>query len=71
LHGTHHPSYAIADNFFQSAFGGSFLNHQWLIAARSPEDPAAPANLHSQVDPEGFPRSNYPLYTPIPGVSYR
>ena len=25
--------YAIADNFFQAAFGGSFLNHQWLIAA--------------------------------------
>jgi acid phosphatase len=71
LHGTHHPSYAIADNFFQAAFGGSFLNHQWLIAARSPEDPDAPANLHSQVDPEGFPRNTYPLYTPIPGVAYR
>jgi acid phosphatase len=71
LHGTHHPRYAIADNLFQSAFGGSFLNHQWLIAARSPEDPNAPENLHSQVDPEGFPRNNYPLYTPIPGVSYR
>ena len=28
-----HPRYAIADNFFQAAFGGSFLNHQWLIAA--------------------------------------
>ena len=24
----------IADNFFQAAFGGSFLNHQFLIAAR-------------------------------------
>ena len=34
LHGRHHPRYAIADNFFQAAFGGSFLNHQWLIAAR-------------------------------------
>ena len=31
-----HPHYAIADNFFQAAFGGSFLNHQWLVAAASP-----------------------------------
>ena len=31
-----HPDYAIADNFFQAAFGGSFLNHQWLIAAATP-----------------------------------
>src|SRR5207302_1752130 len=31
LHGDDHPKYAIADNFFQAAFGGSFLNHQWLI----------------------------------------
>ena len=36
LHGAGHPHYAIADNFFQAAFGGSFLNHQWLIAARTP-----------------------------------
>ena len=36
LHSTGHPCYAIADNFFQAAFGGSFLNHQWLIAARTP-----------------------------------
>src|SRR6185437_15528398 len=31
LHGDGAPKYAIADDFFQSAFGGSFLNHQWLI----------------------------------------
>src|SRR5207248_9569497 len=30
LHSDGHPHYAIADDFFQSAFGGSFLNHQWL-----------------------------------------
>jgi len=71
LHGAKHPSYAIADNFFQAAFGGSFLNHQWLIAATSPTDSNAPANLHSQVDSAGFPRANYPLYTPVSGVSYR
>ena len=36
LHGRGHPDYAIADDFFQAAFGGSFLNHQWLIAAATP-----------------------------------
>ena len=41
LHQRGHPHYAIADNFFQSAFGGSFLNHQWLIAARNPVWPDA------------------------------
>jgi len=71
LHGKLHPNYAIADNFFQAAFGGSFLNHQYLIAARAPEDANAPANLHSLVDQAGFPRNNYPLYTPVPGVTYR
>ena len=36
LHGRHHPDYAISDRFFQASFGGSFLNHQWLVAAASP-----------------------------------
>jgi phospholipase C len=34
--------YTLCDNFFHSAFGGSFLNHIWLIAARSPEWKDAP-----------------------------
>src|SRR5262249_52702154 len=63
LHEPGHPRYAIADNFFQSAFGGSFLNHQWLIAAKTPTWPNAPSNLHSIVDSQGMPRNNYPLYT--------
>jgi acid phosphatase len=71
LHGQSHPRYAILDNFFAAAFGGSFLNHQFLIAARAPEDPAAPDAQHSLVDSAGFPRNNYPLYTPVPGVTYR
>ena len=37
-----HPDYAILDNFFQAAFGGSFLNHQWLIAAASRSTRRAP-----------------------------
>jgi phospholipase C len=28
--------YTLADNFFHSAFGGSYLNHQWLICACTP-----------------------------------
>ncbi len=62
LHEHGHPDYAIADNFFQSAFGGSFLNHQWLIAAASPVWTGAPAANHSIVDSNGMPTS-YPLYT--------
>jgi acid phosphatase len=71
LHSAKHPNYVIADNFFQAAFGGSFLNHQYLIAARAPEDPNAPPAFHSLVDAQGFPRNTYPLYTPDPGATYR
>lgn len=28
--------YTLCDYFFAGAFGGSFLNHQWLISARTP-----------------------------------
>lgn len=37
--------FTLADNFFQAAFGGSFLNHQWLICACTPVFPDAPAEL--------------------------
>src|SRR5260370_26009533 len=30
-------AYTLCDHFHHAAFGGSFLNHQWLIAARTPE----------------------------------
>lgn len=33
--------YVLCDNFFMSAFGGSFLNHQFLIAAQAPVVPDA------------------------------
>ena len=32
--------YTLADNFFQSAFGGSYLNHQYLICSCAPIYPA-------------------------------
>ena len=73
LHAKHHPSYAILDNFFQSAFGGSYLNHQWLIAAAPPVCSAAngcPANAtHSVLDRNGSPTSvNPPASNQPPGM---
>jgi acid phosphatase len=61
LHSPNHPHYVIADDFFQAAFGGSFLNHQWLIAAASPTWPGIPASQHAIVDSNGMP-NNYALY---------
>jgi phospholipase C len=29
--------YTMADNTFQSAYGGSYLNHQWLVCACTPQ----------------------------------
>jgi acid phosphatase len=29
--------FTLCDNFFMAAFGGSYLNHQFLVAARAPE----------------------------------
>ena len=68
LHVPNHVHYAIADDFFQSAFGGSFLNHQWLIAARTPDWPGILATQHSIVDVNGFPNASYPLYHPATPV---
>ena len=45
--------YTIADNFFHSAFGGSFLNAQWLIAAASPTWPDAPKDKVTVLDANG------------------
>lgn len=36
--------YTLADNFFQAAFGGSFLNHFWLVCACTPVWPNPPAD---------------------------
>jgi len=33
--------YTLCDNFFMGAFGGSFLNHQYLVAAQPPFYPKA------------------------------
>jgi phospholipase C len=45
--------YTLADHFFMGAFGGSFLNHQWLICACTPIDPNAPASVRPTLDAQG------------------
>jgi acid phosphatase len=69
LHQSGHPRYAILDNFFQAAFGGSYLNHQWLIAAASPicntANGCPPNATHSVLDSNGIP------FTSSPPVSNR
>jgi phospholipase C len=46
--------YTLADNYFMGAFGGSYLNHMWLICACTPVDRDAPQNLRAQVDERGW-----------------
>jgi phospholipase C len=45
--------YTLCDNFYHAAFGGSFLNHIWLIAARTPVFPNAPTSAVVQLDATG------------------
>ena len=69
LHSHDAPHYVLADNFFQGAFGGSFLNHQFLISARAPLDTSAGAlgAKSSVLDSNGMP-TTYPLYKPTGAV---
>ncbi|MCA1646210.1 MAG: acid phosphatase [Chloroflexi bacterium] len=46
--------FTMLDNLFHGAFGGSFLNHQFLICACAPTWPDAPASIVAQVDSNGF-----------------
>jgi phospholipase C len=45
--------YTLADHFFHSAFGGSFLNHIFLIAAAAPVFPNAPSSIVAVLDASG------------------
>jgi phospholipase C len=45
--------YTLADNLFHAAFGGSFLNHFWLICACTPVWPNAPVTLIAAFDAQG------------------
>lgn len=66
LHAPGAPHYVVADNFFHAAFGGSFINHQWLIAAATPvfeqaDNSGGAHDLHAVVDENGM-GANTPLY---------
>jgi acid phosphatase len=49
--------HVLADNFFHSAFGGSFLNHMWLVCACTPRwdtrQAPVPASKVAQLGPDG------------------
>jgi phospholipase C len=45
--------FTMADRFFHAAFGGSFLNHFWLICACTPVFPNAPETAKAQLGPNG------------------
>jgi len=49
----HASRYVLADNFFHAAFGGSFLNHFWLVCACTPRYDDAPGNLVAEEDAWG------------------
>jgi phospholipase C len=60
--------YVLADNFFHAAFGGSFLNHQWLVCACTPTYKNAvrdggPNDLHSVMGAYGMPSKSLQLTT--------
>jgi phospholipase C len=75
--------YTVADDFFHAAFGGSFLNHFWLVCACTPVWPDAPADAisvpfpddpdHMQdknVSPDGYAiNTSYTVNTPHPSTT--
>jgi phospholipase C len=74
--------YTLCDHFFHSAFGGSFLNHQFFIAAAAPTFPNAPASVTAVLDaqgnlvtdgfvtPDGFAvNTSYTVNTPHPATA--
>jgi phospholipase C len=76
-------NYTLCDNFFHSAYGGSFLNHQFLVAAAAPkwEQPvpsgfqsswnAATRSLndgHLTIDGQYVVNTTYGAQTPHPAV---
>lgn len=45
--------YTLGDAMFHSAFGGSFLNHAFLVCSCAFRFPEAPASMVAQVGPDG------------------
>jgi phospholipase C len=45
--------YTLLDHFFHAAYGGSLLNHFFLIGAAAPKWPNAPAVVRAKLAPDG------------------
>jgi acid phosphatase len=45
--------FTLADNFFMGAFGGSYLNHQYLVCACTPVFKDAPPQMQARLDADG------------------
>ena len=65
-------NYVLQDNFFHAAFGGSFLNHQWLVCACTPVYKDAvkdgkPGDLHTILGANGLPTKDGQLTTQVTG----
>jgi acid phosphatase len=57
-------NYVLADNFFHAAFGGSFLNHQWLVCACTPVyanavSDGSSKDLHTVLSANGLPAAGH------------
>ncbi|MES1177419.1 MAG: acid phosphatase [Myxococcales bacterium] len=66
--------YVLADNFFEGAFGGSFLNHQYLICACAPSIPASNVtasslNVLGPPNSKGVPQLAVNPYIPANGAT--
>jgi len=48
----------LLDHFFHAGFGGSFLNHHWLIAAATPTFTSPPVSMVSVLGPDGLPTTD-------------
>ena len=46
-------SYTLMDHFHHAAFGGSFLNHVYMICACAPKFPNAPDTMVAKLDEQG------------------
>ncbi|HEV2027455.1 MAG TPA: alkaline phosphatase family protein [Candidatus Dormibacteraeota bacterium] len=69
---TEAANYVLQDNFFHAAFGGSFLNHQWLVCACTPVYKDAvkdgkPGDLHTVLGANGLPTKDGQLTTQATG----
>ena len=65
-------NYVLADNFFHAAFGGSFLNHQWLVCACTPVyadavKDGSSKDLHTILGANGLPTKDGQLTTAATG----